>query len=162
VRVLHQEAELNEFTIGPDGLVTQWDGKNDEGEDLPPGKYHARGYLVGHLNVQDSGQSANRPPENKATTTVKVKLMRNPLANERQSDVDLAVGFDGEGSFLKTIDDLPLLTVSETPNLVHASIAKNNDRSVTVWQDDGTVAHQFRISGIDRMMAFDCGEVELK
>src|SRR5712692_764948 len=35
VRVLHQEAELDEFTVGADALVTQWDGKNDDGEDLP-------------------------------------------------------------------------------------------------------------------------------
>src|SRR6059058_3909398 len=45
VRVLHREAQLNEFTIGADALVTQWDGKSD-GEDLPAGKYRARGYLV--------------------------------------------------------------------------------------------------------------------
>ena len=32
VRVLHQEAKLNEFAIGADALVTQWDGKNDEDE----------------------------------------------------------------------------------------------------------------------------------
>ena len=47
VRVLHQQAELNEFAIGADALVTQWDGKNDDDEDLPAGKYHAHGYLVG-------------------------------------------------------------------------------------------------------------------
>src|ERR1039457_7029880 len=45
VRVLHQESKLDEFTVGADALVTKWDGKNDDGEDLPPGKYHARGFL---------------------------------------------------------------------------------------------------------------------
>src|SRR5215470_15787017 len=35
VRVLHQESDPNEFQIGADALVTQWDGKNDSGEDLP-------------------------------------------------------------------------------------------------------------------------------
>ncbi len=43
VRVLHQEAKLNEFKIGADALVTQWEGKNDDDEDSPAGKYHARG-----------------------------------------------------------------------------------------------------------------------
>src|SRR5881628_1875010 len=56
VRVLHQEAQLNDFTIGADALVTQWDGKNDDGEDLPAGKYRARGYLVSALKVEDLGQ----------------------------------------------------------------------------------------------------------
>jgi hypothetical protein len=162
VRVLHQESELNDFTIGADALVTQWDGKNERGEDLPPGKYRARGYLVGHLKVEDLGPSATRASENNETASVKVKLMPNPLANEKQSIVDLGVGFDNDGSYLKTTDDLPLLTVSETPNLVRVLIAKNSDRSVTIWQDDGATVHRFRVSNVDQMMAFDCGEFELK
>src|SRR5947209_7711022 len=47
VRVLVQEGEVDEFEVGADALVMKWDGKNDHDEDLPAGKYHARGYLVG-------------------------------------------------------------------------------------------------------------------
>ena len=162
VRVLHQEAASNEFTIGADALVTQWDGKNDDGEDLPAGKYHARGYLIGHLKVQDLGQAAAPPVEDDGTAEVKVKLMPNPLANDERPIVDLGVGFDEEGSFLKTIDGLPLCTIRETPNLIRASIKKNGEKSVDVWQDDGAVVVRFRISNIDKMMAFDCGDLELK
>jgi len=162
VRVLHQEAASNEFTIGADALVTQWDGKNDDGEDLPAGKYHARGYLIGNLKVQDLGQAATPPVEDDATANVKVKLTPNPLANDERPIVDLGVGFDEEGSFLKTIDGLPLYTISETPNLIRASIKKNGEKSVDVWQDDGAVVVRFRISNIDKMMAFDCGDLELK
>jgi hypothetical protein len=57
---------------------------------------------------------------------------------------------------------LPLCTVSETPNLIRASIKKNGEKSVDVWQDDGAVVEQFRISNIDKTMAFDCGDFELK
>jgi len=162
VRILHQQAELNEFTIGADALVTKWDGKNEEGEDLPAGKYHARGYLVGRFKVEDLGQAAAPPVEDNATGNVKVKLMPNPLANDERPIVDLGVGFDNEDSFLKTTDGLPLCTVSETPNLIRASIKKNGEKSVDVWQDDGAVVEQFRISNIDKMMAFDCGDFELK
>ena len=162
VRVLHQEAELNEFTIGADALVTQWDGKNDDGEDSPPGKYHARGYLVGHFKVEDLGQATASPVENNANGNVKVRLMPNPLANDKRSIVDLGVGFDSDGSYLKAIDDLPLFTVSETPNLIRALITKKSEKSVDVWQDDGTLIHQFRVSNVDKMMAFDCGDFELK
>ena len=162
VRVLHQEAEPNEFTIGADALVTQWDGKNDDGEDLPAGKYHARGYLIGHSKVQDLGQAAAPPVEDDATANVKVKLTPNPLANDERPIVDLGVGFDEEGSFLKTIDGLPLCTISGTPNLIRASIKKNGEKSVDVWQDDGTLIVRFRISNIDKLMAFDCGDLELK
>ncbi len=162
VRILHQQAELNEFTIGADALVTKWDGKNDDGEDLPAGKYHARGYLVDRFKVEDLGQAAAPPVEDNATGNVKVKLMPNPLANDERPIVNLGVGFDDEDSFLKTTDGLPLCTVSETPNLIRASIKKNSERSIDVWQDDGAVVEQFRVSSIDKMMAFDCGDFELK
>jgi hypothetical protein len=162
VRVLHQEAGSNEFTVGADALVTQWDGKNDDGEDLPDGKYHARGYLIGHFKVQDLGQATALPVEDKAVANLKVKLMANPLANDEKPIADLSVGFDDEGSFLKTVDGLPLCTISETPNLIRASIVKNSEKSIDVWQDDGTLIERFRISNIDKMMAFDCGDFELK
>ena len=162
VRVLHQEADLNEFKIGADALVTQWDGKNDNGEDLPAGKYHARGYLVGPLKVEDLGQAATSPPENNSNTIVKLKLMPNPLANDRRTIIELAAGFDSDGSYLKTNDDLPLFTISESPNLIRISIMKKGDKSVDIWQTDGAGVHQFRISNVDQMMAFDCGEFELR
>jgi hypothetical protein len=162
VRVLHQEADLNEFKIGADALVTQWDGKNDDGEDLPAGKYHARGYLVGQLKVEDLSQTAASPPENNSVASVKVKLMPNPLANDKRAIVELAAGFDSNGSYLKTSDDLPLFTVSESPNLIRVSIMKKGDKLVDIWQTDGAAFHQFRILNVDQMMSFDCGEFELK
>ena len=163
LRVLHHEADLNEFKIGADALVTQWDGKNDNGEDLPAGKYHARGYLVGPLKLEDLNQAAaSSPPENNSNASVKVNLTPNPLANDRRTLVELAAGFDNEGSYLKTNDGLRLFTISESPNLSGVSIIKNGDKSVDVWQTDGTVFHQLRISSVDQMMAFDCGEFELK
>ena len=100
--------------------------------------------------------------ENNAIPNVKVKLIPNPLRNDRRSIVDLGIGFDNDGSYLKAIDDLPLFTVSETPNLIRALITKKSEKSVDVWQDDGAVVHQFRVSNVDQMMAFDCGEFELK
>jgi len=162
VRVLRQESDLNEFQIGADALVTQWDGKNDRGEDLPAGKYHARGYLVGALKVEDVNQTAASPAENTSTASVKIQLMPNPLANDKRAIVDLTAGFDTDGSHLKTSDGLPLLTVSKSPNLTGVSIMKKGDRSVDVSQADGAGFRLFRISNLDQMMAFDCGEFELK
>jgi hypothetical protein len=162
VRVLHQEAKLNEFAIGADALVTQWDGKNDDDEDLPAGKYHGRGYLVGSLKVEDLGQASAAMIQNNADRTAKVRLVPNPLRNDKRATLDIGIGFDSDGSYLKTNDELPLVTVSETPNLVRAGISKKSENAVDVWQDDGTTVRQFRISNVDKMMAFDCGEIELK
>jgi len=162
VRVLHQEAQLNEFAIGADGLVTQWNGQNDEEQDVPAGRYRARGYVTGPLKVEDLGDSSAPSMESKANEKVKVKLVRNPLRKEKRPFVELGIGFDSDGSYLKTSDDLPLFTVSETPNLSRVWIIKKNEDAVDVWQDDGNKVHQFRISNLDQMMAFDCGELELK
>ncbi len=160
VRVLHQEAEVDEFTVGADALVTQWDGKNDDGGDLPAGKYHARGYLVGHLKVEDLGKTSQ--PEGNATGTVQVKLMPNSLTKDAKLIVDLAVGFDNENSYLKTVDGLPLFTIAQTRNVVRASLTKTGEKSIDVFQDDGADLKQFRVSNVDRMMAFDCGAFDLE
>jgi hypothetical protein len=161
VRVLHQNAQLNDFTIGADALVTRWDGKDDRHQDLPSGRYHARGYVVGPLKREDLGENSP-PPTVIEPNVVKVRLVRNPLRKDKRPVVELGIGFNGEGSYLKTSDGLPLFKVSETPNVTRAGISAKGENAVNVWYDDGTSAHQFRISNVDQMMAFDCGDFELK
>jgi hypothetical protein len=162
VRVLHQEAELDEFTVGEDALLTRWDGRNDDGEDLPGGKYHARGYLVGHLKVEDLGKAPSPPADFTAASAVQIRLMPNPLAKDERPVISLSVGFDDENSYLRTEDGLPLFTISKEPRVTRAAITKNTDKSIDVWQDDGAAVKQVRVSNVDKMMAFDCGDFELK
>ena len=161
VRVLHREAAIDNFRIDENSLNTTWDGKNDAGEDSPSGKYRARGYMVARFKVEDLGKAAN-PPTDSALDHVSVKLVTNPLVSDTRSVVDIGVGFDDKGSFLKTMDELPLFTVSATPKLVRVLIIKNGEKSADVWQDDGAAVEQIRVSNIDKMMAFDCGDFELK
>jgi hypothetical protein len=349
VRVLFREADINEFTIGHDALSTTWDGKDDAGENVPPGKYSAHGFVVGDLKIEGVGFSFNdwisspdsprfshihslglrdddlflgvdlvppgmghvlynlsektiklkdtdsdsiesRPPlepgpgdidpvmtiagrdgtrwvidrtEKGSSTTelkqfsatgdflrrlpvsptdpqpkavaasmtedkiylleengaaqrvrglslvatktegaeqpvsewkvdfekwiwshkdfsvvdgkpvassaqsntpekLKVKLQPNPLLNEDRVTVEVAVGFDADGSFLKTADGLPLCTVSETQELIRALLNPHGVNAMDVFQDDGAVVEQFRVSGVDQIMSFDCGGFELK
>ena len=161
VRILHRNAQLDDFTIGADALATRWDGKDDGHQDLPAGRYRARGYLVGPLKREDLGQSSPSSTETDVTT-VKIRLVRNPLRKDKKPLVELGIGFNTEGIYLKTSDGLPLFKASETPNVTRAGIAANGENAVNIWQDDGTRVHQFRISNVDQMMAFDCGEFELK
>lgn len=46
VRQLASEAKEQDFTVGLNGLITTWDGKDDEGKPQPAGKYSVRGYVV--------------------------------------------------------------------------------------------------------------------
>lgn len=159
VRILHQNAQLDDFIIGPDALATRWDGKDNQHQDLPTGRYHARGYMVGPLKREDLGITS--PPSNEANA-VKVRLVHNPLRKEKKPAIELSLGFDSTGTFLKTSDGLPLFKISDTPNVTRGGLAAKGENAIDVWQDDGTAVHQFHISNLDQMMAFDCGEIELK
>jgi hypothetical protein len=93
---------------------------------------------------------------------VKVKLQANPLLNDDRVTVEMMIGLDGDGSFIKSADGLPLCTISETQNLGRALLILHGTNSLDVFQDDSAVIEQFRVTGIDQMMSFDCGGFELK
>ena len=162
VRVLHQEAELNEFTVGADALGTQWDGKDDDGQGLPDGKYHARGYAIGHVKIEETGKT-QEPPLIDSPDFVRVKLVANPLENNERPIVELKASSDNQDAYLTTKDGLPLLTVAriEDSTDYHALLSRA-DKSIDFFILHGTITRQFRISNIDKMMAFDCGDFELK
>jgi hypothetical protein len=52
IRTLFKEASDKDFTVGLNGFITQWDGKDDAGQLAPPGKYFARGLSVGEIEVE--------------------------------------------------------------------------------------------------------------
>jgi hypothetical protein len=162
VRVLIQEGDVDEFEVGADALMVKWDGKGDKDEDEPLGKYHARGYMVGHLKIDDLGPAASPPPDLNAADHVTVKLVSNPLSKSAKLNVDLAVAIDDEQIVLKTTDGLPLSSVIETPQLLRAGITKSGEKAVDIWADGGSAVEQVRVLNVDKMMAFDAGEIELK
>jgi hypothetical protein len=97
-----------------------------------------------------------------APLAVTQKLIPNALKQNKRASVELAVGLDKEGSFLKTTDGLPLRTISDTTHLRRALLVAHSGKAIDVFQDDGAVVEQFRISNTEQMMAFDCGQFELK
>ena len=112
--------------------------------------------LVNDKPVAASAEGAALPP--KITQT----LQANELQPDRADKVDLAIGMDADGSFLKTSDGLPLRTISETPYLSRVLLDRTGEQAIDVFQDDGAVVEQFRISNLEQMNAFDCGDFELK
>ncbi|MEK0451307.1 MAG: FlgD Ig-like domain [Verrucomicrobiota bacterium] len=59
VRTLHSEATKKDFTIGVNGFITKWDGKDNAGAELPPGKYSVRGWMVGDIGVEGIAYHGN-------------------------------------------------------------------------------------------------------
>ena len=162
VRVLHQQVALDAFTIGADALHTKWDGKDDDGQDLPAGKYAARGYVVGAIQMENLGLTTTESPPPLTTDKVSIKLISNPLGKNKLPTVELTIGFDDTHSFLKTIDDLPLFVISERADITKVALAKNAEKSIDVWQESGAGTEHFRLSKLDQIMAFDCGAFDLK
>jgi hypothetical protein len=111
----------------------------------------------------ENGKPIHTNPKNKILPErISVKLLPNPLLADVRVTVELAVGFDADGSFLKAADGLPLCSISETPGLVRSLLAAHASNALDVFQDDGAVVEQFRVTGVDQMMSFDCGSFELK
>jgi hypothetical protein len=162
VRVLQQEAELDEFEVGDDGLSIRWDGKDSDGYDLPAGTYHPRGYVVAPMKIEpvpiDSGILG--PPALEAPT--RVRLVRNPLEKNATPIVDLDIGYDDENAYLKTTDGLPLVTISNTGDVEYAAFINRSDQTLTILLRRHTEPLLVKVSPISNMMAFDCGEIELK
>src|SRR2546423_5095988 len=161
VRVLHQEAEFDEFTIGADALSTEWDGKDDYDYDLPAGKYSARGFLVAPMKI--GPETITPGAAASSANSVRIKLVANPLENNERPTVDIYAGFDDDDVYLQTIDRLPLVTVAKRQDAKSMSLAAGRDtKSVIVFLSDGTNVRQLEVSGITKMKAFDCGKFELK
>ncbi len=93
---------------------------------------------------------------------IAVKLQPNPLAKNQRTTVELTVAFDADGSFLRTADGLPLLSISETKKLQRIGLAPAGENAAEVLQDDGVVVEQFHLTDLAKMAAFDAGEIELK
>ena len=163
VRVLHQEAEFDEFAIGADALSTKWDGKDDYDYDLPAGKYSARGFLVAPMKIGAETITSGDAAAQSGTSSIRVKLVANPLENNERPSVDITAGFDDDDVYLQTIDGLTLVTVAKRQDAKSVSLAEGRDnKSVIVFLSNGTNVRQIEVGSIAKMMAFDCGTFELK
>lgn len=159
VRVLHEQAPLDEFTAGADALVTKWDGKDDYGFEVPSGRYHARGFLVAPMKIDEV--AAETIPSLGWST--RVKLMPNPLEKNERPVVVIATGADEERAFLQTADGLPLLTLAEGDGLKSSGLSLGHDSKSLLVQLTGEAGtRSLRVSGVEKMMAFDAGDFELK
>lgn len=120
--------------------------------------------IVAHQNfVLVDGKPAPSPNESPTSPApLSQKLRSNPLERDQPGKVELAAGFDSEGSFIQTADGLPLRTISDTPHVSRALLARHGVNALDFFQDDGAVVEQFRVSNLEQMIAFDCGAFELK
>jgi hypothetical protein len=89
---------------------------------------------------------------------VQARLIPNELEPGTARTVRLRAGIDAEGSFLATASGLPLRRLTGTRHLRWALLAGDGAGSATLWQSDGAVVEEYRVSRLDQMMAFSAGE----
>ena len=144
--------------------LTLLETKSENGEQVSDWKVDFEKRIVAHADftILDgrptvAAASATEPP-----VQIAIKPRPNPLQKDERPTAALSVGINSEGSFLQTADGLPLQSISETKHLTRVVLAPRGDKSLDVFQDDTAVVEQFRITALDEIMAFDCGEFELK
>ncbi len=92
---------------------------------------------------------------------IRIKTKPNPLIGDVATEIELMVGFDAVGSFLRTADGLRLRRLSGTPHLAWVVFGRESRQpSVVVLQGDGAVVEEFRIGAIQEIMTFDAGEYQ--
>ena len=145
VRVLHREADINEFNIGADALSTTWDGKDDVGENAPAGKYRARGFVVGDLKVDGVGFFFNDFVTNDDSPRIrglsKVRLQDNELhldVNLLGDKRETIVCEPKQGAFLRRLPLEGATHCDEKPGLPNVLQAIDCDFGMngTLWLID--------------------------
>ena len=102
----------------------------------------------------------DRPQPFKPEEKIRIRLVPNPLFQDAIHDLDVQIGVDAKGAFLRTLDGLPIRTLTETPLLKWAVMGRTGGRVVTVFQSDGAVVEEFKVLKIANTMAFDAGDYE--
>lgn len=97
-----------------------------------------------------------------AQAKLAVSLVANPLLQGKKTNQEICLGFDSEGSFIKTADGLFLKRITDTTLLKWAVISRDPEtKAVVVFQSDGAVVEEYRIGAIGNLMAFDYGDFKL-
>ncbi len=92
---------------------------------------------------------------------ISVVLRPNPLEQGKPGRADIGIGLDSEGSYLRLADGLPLVHITDTASLKWAAIGRTPDgKELIVFQSDGAVIEQYRVTQIVNMMGFDCGSFQ--
>jgi hypothetical protein len=102
-----------------------------------------------------------RTPAPQPAEKVRVALIANELLSVAPAAVQITVGTDAQGSFLRTVDGLLLRRVSDTPALRWVSLVTEADGTVSLFQGDAAAVEEYRLTKLDQMMAFDAGEYDL-
>jgi hypothetical protein len=154
VRQLFESARESAFTAGLNGLITSWNGQDDQGKPAPPGTYSARGYAVGPLEVEGVAVLGNDwadDDENFRVTRVDSITVLSDGAGlgivaEMASGPAQAASFNGAGDLIehKPVQSGDATAPTASPTVPAASAWKIEDGVLSQYSADGERLRQLR------------------
>jgi hypothetical protein len=175
VRLLCRDAGVDTIPAGLNGLIMSWDGKDDQGRDVPAGTYRARALVHGPLRItalpvgnslpidaawrEEADLFPLRPPFPKNRITI--RAAKDELLESRPL-LSIEACIEGDACVIRA-EGLPLLSIpmesagNVSPVITHGPGA--GTASITI--DNPKCSFTHTISGLDRLVPLNAGALEI-
>ncbi len=108
-----------------------------------------------------NGQPASRVEDLAANSSVRIRLRKNPLTNERET-LELRPSFTPHGSRLVSKEGLPIVNISSRSDVSRiVLIPGDKASSIRLLQGNGAYVEEFSLSGLDTIVPLDGGMIEI-
>jgi len=173
VRLLYRDAPVETLPAGLNGLIMSWDGKDDQGTDVPSGTYHARGLVHGPLRATQIPFfdlvifpliPEEEPPPPFLRDRIVLRAAEDELLESRPRLSIHAVNLPHE--IRLEAEGLPLVTIplQEAYGSVQAKVHfKHGPRAGEAVLDveRGSFQERYLILGLERIVPIEAGKLEV-
>jgi hypothetical protein len=173
VRLLYRDADIGSIPAGLNGLIMTWDEKDDEGREMPPGTYRARGLVHGPISasalpvcragffpnpLEDLSQEKPLFPSDQIVLRAAPDelLESHPLLSIRAKP--------SKEGFEITAERLPLLTIpqpSVTDPLTLTFTHGDQLGRAVLTAEFGKSSDVYTLSGLQRIVPLEAGRLDI-
>jgi hypothetical protein len=178
VRLLYREGPVDSIPAGLNGLIMTWDGKDDAGQNVPPGTYRARGLVHGPLQssalpVRDAKIFSDNSSNMEAVPSMVTKLPKDAITLRAARDELLETrplltirACLGENACLLNAEGLPLLELP-FPDPKHPPTAVtlahgSSPGTALLTLTDAIGSEVITVTGLDKIVPLNAGTLEVQ
>lgn len=176
VRMLYLDTPVESIPAGLNGLLVNWDGRDDSGLEVPPGTYRARGLVHGAITraplvqVTQSLQTEQPSPPaglnnaakapGRSITPLTVKAPPDALYEERPLNT-ITIESKGEVATILA-NGLPLITISPGWKFTSVRLVRSEeDASVMLAWSTPEGERVETLSGLNGIVPMEAGTLEI-